>query len=586
MFGRYKKAVIGVGIVLFLSIIIAVILLKTGILDDDDDDNLLTKSWGKKLISKSYLGKFQKAAVSSNGEECSDIGNGILKKNGSAVDAAISMLLCEGVSSLHSSGLGGGFLMTIWDAKNKTAVFLDARETAPKNATKDMFNGNAAASRFGGMAIAVPGELAGYWEAHQRYGKLPWKELFLPVIELCERGALVNPYLERSLKSKLQDILAEPTLADILIDPNTNSTWTSGKRIKRPQLKKTLEMIADSGKDIFYDGIIGEALVREIQQMGGIIEMDDLRSYRALWKNPISSKIGKHIVHTAALPGSGVILAFALNVLESFVPTANESVFYQRFAETFKWAFAKRTELGDDNFVNLTSLMKNLTSKTYADEVRQKILDNWTSTDPKYYGAITHTPDDFGTAHISILASDGSAVSATSTINQVLGAMKRSPSTGIIFNDEMDDFSSPNIINSFELPPSPANFIAPGKRPLSSMVPTIITDDKGEVQLVVGAAGGTKITTGVALTIVLNLWTGYTIKEAIDVRRLHHQLLPMRIEAEPNFPSAILNYLKSINHTIEHYVGIGSAVTAISKLNHPGITANADYRRYGSVAGC
>lgn len=192
--------------------------------------------------------------------------------------------------------------------------------------------------------------------------------------------------------------------------------------------------------------------------------------------------------------------------------------------------------------------------------------------------------EDSGTSHVSVLAPDGSAVSVTSTINQVLGAMIRSPSTGIIFNDEMDDFSSPNKSNGFDLPPSKANFIRPKKRPMSSMSPTIVVDESRNVRLVIGAAGGAKITSAVAIAMALNLWSGYSVKQAIDALRIHHQLLPMVVQSEKGFSSDVLKYLTSIGHNVTTFSGIGSAITAVSRENGK-IFASSDFRREGRTAG-
>ncbi|KAH0564713.1 glutathione hydrolase 1 proenzyme-like [Cotesia glomerata] len=575
MFGIPKKIVIGAfaGLAILILIILACIVFFMNFHFQEI-----------KFISASSLGKFQKAGVSSTGQ-CAEVGNSMLIKNGSAVDAAIATLLCEGVASLNSMGLGGGFLMTIWDAKNQRAEFLNAKESAPAKATKDMFVGNPHESRKGGKAIAVPGEILGYWEAHRKYGRLPWADLFIPTIQLCKKGVLVTDYLANVLKIKSINIKSEPTLAEILINPQTNSTWTAGDRLKRPQLAETLKLIARYNASIFYNGSMGEKIVKEIQSLGGIIDMDDLRNYRVQWKKPITSNLGDLTMHTAALPGSGSLLTFMLNVLENLVSmNITEETFWQRIIETFKWGYAHRTKLGDDNFVKTDDLTWNLTSKKYAEEIRRKIVDNWTSNDPKFYGAETDSPMDSGTAHVSVLAPDGSAVSVTSSINMIFGSLIRSKSSGIILNNQMDDFSTPNLPNGFGLPPSPTNFIEPGKRPLSSMVPTIIVDKSGQVQLVVGAAGGSRITTGVALTIVMNLWRGYNIKEAIDSHRLHHQLIPMTVDAGSNFSSEILQHLRSFNHTVKT-APFECGVTAISRLNHPGVTANSDYRRAGSVAG-
>ncbi|XP_026669040.1 glutathione hydrolase 1 proenzyme-like isoform X3 [Ceratina calcarata] len=512
----------------------------------------------------------------------------MLAKGGSAVDAAIAALLCEGVASLHSMGLGGGFLMTIWDANTKTADYLDAREVAPGKADRDMFKGDPELAKYGGLAIAVPGELMGYWEAHRKYGKLAWSELFEPTISLCETGSIVTTYLHNYLHSKEEKIKKEKSLAEILINPKTNTTWKQGDRIKRPQLKKTLQKIANLGPSIFYNGSIGDELVKEIKAFNGIIEKEDLRNYKVKWSKPINTTFGVFTMYTAPPPGSGAILAFILNVLEGIIPSSNENVMWQNIVETFKWAYARRNELADPDYTppdyDIAALLANLTSMDYAKEIRHKIKIDKTSNDPEYYGAVTVTPNDSGTSHVSVLAPDGSAVSVTSTINQVLGAMIRSTSTGIIFNDEMDDFSSPNMINGFDLPPSPVNYIKPGKRPMSSMSPTIILDDKGDVRLVIGAAGGTKIISAVAIATVLNLFSGYQINHAVEALRLHHQLLPMKVENERKFAPTVLSYLHSIGHNVSTYGGIGSAVTAVAK-QHGHIIASSDFRREGKTAG-
>ncbi|XP_071562218.1 glutathione hydrolase 1 proenzyme [Temnothorax nylanderi] len=577
MIGVRKKLIIfSVTAVVLVAVFVALIVVFT--LNSD-------VTCGVKYISSSKLGRYAKGAVATNGQECSKIGVDILSRNGSAVDAAIAALLCEGVASLHSMGLGGGFFMTIWDAKSKTADYLDARETAPMAATEDMFDGNAKLAMYGGLAVAVPGELMGYWEAHKKYGKLLWSELFEPTIKLCETGSRVNDYLAAYLANKEPMIKNESSLAEILINPETNKPWIAGDRIKRPKLARTLKLIAEEGPDVFYNGNITDKLVEEITKFKGIITKRDFQQYRAIWKKPIALKMGNLTIYSAPPPGSGAILVFIMNVFRRLLPVRKEYEMWQRIVETFKWAYARRTELGDPDFVEgIDTLLTNLTSNDYAEMIKERIKDDSTSQDPAVYGAVTATIEDAGTSHVSILAPDGSAVSATSTINQVFGAMIRSESTGIIFNDEMDDFSSPNITNGFGLPPSPANFIRPGKRPLSSMNPTIVVDHKNDVRLVIGAAGGSKITSGVAIGMLLNLWFGYDIKEAIDARRLHHQLLPMNIQNEKNFCQVTLDYLNKIGHNVTTFSGIGSAITAISKENGL-ITANSDYRRQGTTAG-
>ncbi|XP_011144362.1 glutathione hydrolase 1 proenzyme isoform X2 [Harpegnathos saltator] len=574
---RKKFVMLGVSAVTLLGILIAIMVV------------LVTHTsgfeCGPRFESSSELSYYKKGAVTTNGQECAAIGANMLAKSGSAVDAAIAALLCEGIASLHSMGLGGGFLMTIWDAKNEKADFLDAREAAPSAAKENMFDGNAELAMYGGLAVAVPGEVMGYWEAHQKYGRLKWSELFEPAIELCKKGSRVNDYLAAYLREKGPMIKEESTLREILIDPATNEPWVAGDRIKRPKLAKTLKLLALEGPNIFYNGTIADELVEEITRFKGIITKKDFQIYKARWRQPVALKIGNLTIYSAPPPGSGAILTFIVNVLHRLIPVSNEHVLWQRIVETFKWAYARRTELGDPEFVDdIDEVVANLTSNDYADMIRERISDYSTSQDPKDYGAVTEGIEDSGTAHISVLAPDGSAVSVTSTINQVFGAMIRSNTTGIIFNDEMDDFSSPNITNGFGLPPSPANFIRPGKRPLSSMCPTVVLDGNNNVRLVIGAAGGTKITSGVAIGMILNLFNSYNIKEAIDAHRLHHQLLPMTVQNEHDFCDATLDYLKKVGHNVTTFSGIGSAITAISREKGY-ITANSDYRRQGRTAG-
>ncbi|XP_023246184.1 glutathione hydrolase 1 proenzyme-like [Copidosoma floridanum] len=296
----------------------------------------------------------------------------------------------------------------------------------------------------GGLSIAVPGELLGYWEAHQKYGRLPWRDLFTGAIELCDTGVVVNKYLETSLKGKESFIRDEKNnLADILINPETKQVYSAGERMKMPQLKETLMILANSSNpvELFYNGSMRDALVSEIRDAGGIVTPEDFSNYRVNWTEPLVGKIGNVTVYTAPPPGSGALLVFMMNVLQGLVPANDENVMWQRIIETFKWAYAKRTELGDPHFVDVDSLLKKLTSQDFTDSIRSEIKDNRTSNDPEFYGAVTSNVEDHGTAHVSVLAADGSAVSVTSTINQVLGSKLRSRSTGIIFNDEMDDFT-------------------------------------------------------------------------------------------------------------------------------------------------
>jgi len=266
-----------------------------------------------------------------------------------------------------------------------------------------------------------------------------------------------------------------------------------------------------------------------------------------------------------------------------------DTLFYHRLVESFKWAYGARTRLGDPTDEeyrdSIKMVVKEMTSKDWAYDKFTKIYDTKTVNDPDYYGASFYNTDDFGTAHLSVVDQGGNAVSVTSTINLKFGAEIMSPSTGIIYNNQMDDFSFPNITNEFDVPPSPTNFIKPGKRPMSSMTPSILIDEDGDVRMVVGGSGGTKITTATALVTILYNYFGMDISQSVDAFRLHHQLRPMMIEHETSFDVGIIQGLRDIGHDTEDVGSAGSVVGAIVRNKDGILHAKADHRKSGGVAG-
>lgn len=336
---------------------------------------------------------------------------------GSAADAAIVALLCEGVASPQSTGLGGGFVMTIFIKETNQVETLIARDVAPLSATEKMFvNKNVT----GGIAVAVPGELKGYWELHQKYGILKWSQLFEPVIQLCRNGHIVSPYLAGILSKRKDVVLASPTLSAVFINPKTNDVYKAGDLLKRTKLADTLQIISDKGVNTMYNnGTVAQWIVQDIQDAGGIVTIEDLMKYKVRWEKSVSISLNDDkTLHSLSLPGSGALITFILNVLNDYLPREESPLAMQRIAEAFKFAYAKRTELGDGEFVeSALEVVQNLTDSKFAMEIRAKINDFQTSQDYEYYGANFSARNDHGTAHINIIAPNGDAIAATGTIN-------------------------------------------------------------------------------------------------------------------------------------------------------------------------
>uniref|UniRef100_A0A182QSP5 Gamma-glutamyltransferase n=1 Tax=Anopheles farauti TaxID=69004 RepID=A0A182QSP5_9DIPT len=541
-------------------------------------------------LSYSTLHMYEMAAICSDSDICSYIGRDLLKRNGSAVDAAVGTMFCAGLTNLQSMGLGGGFVMNVYRRQERRAYTLDAREVAAGRATEDMHLHDPSTTNEGPLSVAVPGELKGYWEAHRRFGALPWAEVLRPTQELCRRGIPISKHMQDSLSFNAK-ALADEQISDLFKDPATGRRKQQGDLIHPTKLCDTLDRIAAEGGDTLYRGTLADEFAADLRDMGSIITVADLQRYSVRWNESIPIDLNGNTMYVVPPPASGVLLAFIMNILKGYrfrpddMRNADRAVrTIHRIVEAFKFTYGKRTEIGDPAFVDVTALTGNLTSEEYAEEVRSRIDDHRTRTDPESYDGYFFTPNNDGTAHISILAPSGDAVSVTSSVNFYFGAGLMGARTGIIVNSGMDDFSSPGLRNYFGLPGSRANFIRPHKRALSSMSPTIVTDPAHNVKLVVGAAGGTKITTAVALTLMRVLWFNYDIKEAIDAPRFHHQLIPMAIQYEYGNLHHIVTGLQGKGHHTTRYRERGSIVCAIAQ-NASGVYANADFRKGGDVAG-
>ncbi|XP_023664352.2 glutathione hydrolase 1 proenzyme-like [Paramormyrops kingsleyae] len=533
---------------------------------------------------------FSRAAVASDVGPCSEVGRDVMKKGGSAVDASIAALLCVGVLNPYSLGIGGGLFFTIYNATTGKVETINARGTAPLNASEDMYSGNKQLSSKGGLAIAVPGEIRGYELAHRRHGRLPWKDLFEPSIRLARKGFPISNALASAIDKNKDTIQGDAALCNVFCNANKRPL-KENETIRFPTLANTYERIATEGPDVYYTGKMAEDIVNDIQEAGGIITLEDLQTYRPqLDESPLKVEVDQYTMWAPSAPSSGPVLALILNTLKGYNLTAasvsdteTKTLTYHRIVEAFRFAYGKRSNLGDPRYLNITNLIANMTSEKFAENLRNKITDNTTHRE-SYYGPDYYVPSSQGTAQLSVVAEDGSAVAVTSSINYPFGSKVLSRRTGILFNNEMDDFSSPNITNGYGVDPSPNNYIRPGKRPLSSMCPTILTDKGGKVKMVVGGGGGTKITTATALVILNSLFFNYDLRKAVKEPRIHNQLRPNTTVVEAGFNQSVLDGLAKKNHVIEFLKTAEAVVQAILRRENL-LDAESDPRKMGYPAG-
>ncbi|CAN7984861.1 unnamed protein product, partial [Ixodes hexagonus] len=461
--------------------------------------------------SHSFLGVYRKWAVSTDAAPCAIVARKIKGKGGTLADIAVATLLCMGVVLPHSMGIGGGFLATYYNATSKKAVTLIARECAPAAAHRDMFVVKPLLAQRGSWAISFPGMLAcpGTHRLRQ-VASILWRRCWWD--ERRVAGVHAREFSEGSaLSSVLKTCLCRKEANRFLLfvrfrnpfwSQKRNDTRRLGEMLTQPDLAATLTEIAENGPETFYSGNIADKLIRELRAHNGIMTSEDLRSFRVLWSEPMMATLGDgHIVHSVPPPGSGAVYAYIMAIMDGFRNDTtgrleDSPLTLHRFVEASKFGYAKRALLGDPAFLNVTELVDRLTSSEYAAETRKKINDKRTFL-PAYYSDEETETNGHGTAHFSFLDENGDAIAVSSSINTYFGSKLRV--NGIVLNNQMDDFSTPGASNFYRVMPSETNFIAPGKRPMSSMVPVVITNKKGSAELVIGGTGGSKITSGVAL---------------------------------------------------------------------------------------
>lgn len=465
------------------------------------------------------------AVVAADDARCSEIGASVLRAGGHAVDAAVSVALCEGIVNPMASGIGGGGFMVVRSADTSQTQAFDFRETAPSAASQNMYQNNLDDKYSGALSMGVPGEIAGLYKAWLQHGRMPWKTLFQPAISLAKDGFIVAPYLANSLSSYAATIKKDPGLQRVFA-PNGN-ILQAGETCYNYELGLSLEAIAEEGPEAFYKGTIGEKLIKDVRSAGGILTMEDLRNYEVKVTDAVEVNTMGFKIFGMPPPSSGTLgLALVLNILNSYENTndAKGPIGLHRFIEALKHMFALRMNLGDPDFVDISKTASEMLSPSFAKKIKQRILDN-TTFPSEYYMPGWSQIEDHGTSHFCIVDADRNAVSMTTTVNYPFGGGILSPTTGIVLNNEMGDFSAPTEISPDSLPPSPTNFISPNKRPLSSMTPVIIV--KGDQLVgVIGGSGGVYIIPAVIQVFLNHFILGMEPLDAVQSPRVYHKLIP------------------------------------------------------------
>nr|WP_319527278.1 gamma-glutamyltransferase [Pseudomonas laurentiana] len=513
---------------------------------------LLTLSAAIIASSSAYAVTLNGGAVAAPDQYGAQVAAEVLKKGGNAVDAAVATAFTLAVTYPEAGNIGGGGFMTLYmDGK---PYFLDYREIAPKAANRTMYLDEKGEvienlSLVGARAAGVPGTVMGLWEAHQKFGKLPWAELLTPAVGYAKNGFKV---------ASKQYQYREDALGLFKDSTNFNDYFGSmkvGETFKQPELAQTLERIASNGVSEFYQGKTADLLVAQMQADKGLISKDDLKDYKAVWREPMRIDWRGNTVYTAPLPSSGgIALAQLLGIKENRAADfkgveLNSARYIHLLAEIEKRVFADRADyLGDPDFSKVP--VEQLVAKDYlvkrAKEVNATAISETENVRP---GLEPHQ-----TTHFSIVDKQGNAVSNTYTLNWDYGSGVVVKGAGFLLNDEMDDFSSkPGVANAFGVVGGDANAIEPGKRMLSSMSPTLVTRD-GQVTLVLGTPGGSRIFTSI-FQVLNNLYDyNLPLEKAVAAQRVHHQLLPkdtIYYDAYAPLNGKVAEDLKKMGYTLE-----------------------------------
>jgi len=516
------------------------------------------------------------------------VGIQVLEKGGNAIDAAVAVGFALAVTYPQAGNIGGGGFMLIRTNKGEYHA-LDYREKAPIRARKDMYLDEnrdviQGASTSGYLAIGVPGTVAGLYRAHEKFGLLNWAELTQPAIDLAMNGFIVDRFLEKSLEENLDDFEPFPPTIDIFT--KSGEVIREGELFVQKDLANTLQLIQGNGPAGFYEGETAKKIVSAMEKNGGLISAEDLDNYEAVWREPVNFTYRGYDIYSMPLPSSGgIVLAEILNTLENVnlsILGHNSSAAMHLWIEAEKQAYADRAaHLGDIDFYQ--SPYDLLITKKYGKRLFQSINPHYARSSEVVRPAPVESME---TTHFSIIDGLGNTVSSTYTLNGFYGSGVVIKGTGVLMNNEMDDFSiKPGIPNLYGLVGSEANAVEPEKRMLSSMTPTIVEKNK-KPYLVVGSPGGAKIITSVAQVISNVIDFKMNVREAVEAPRFHHQWLPDVVRYEKfGFSTDVLYNLEKKGHNLEKIDYLGNVQAILWDEDSAEWTGWSDPRRNGESKG-
>ena len=541
---------------------------------------------------------FSRSVVAADHVAASEAGARILREGGNVVDAAVATSFALSVVRPASCGLGGGGFMVIWDADQRKAMALDYRERAPAAATAAALENSKSypepPSVRGGKAVGVPGNVAGLCYAAEKYGTMPIARLVQPAIDLCKNGVLIDEHdqdVQASTLSKLRSHAGYEDRFKLLkrLYLNDGKPWKIGDRFYSPQLR-TLEAIAANGAAGFYEGSVASAIAQTITAESGMFSTDDLSAYLPTERKALESTFHGKQIFTMPPPSSGgVALLQTLQSLEEWETLTQQNLkslqhnspdYIHLVTEVLKHAFADRAEfMGDTDFVEVP--IDKLLNRDYSRDIAEHV--SMTSTlAPEKYGRFFLNSDG-GTSHFSVMDAEGNAVACTETINLTFGSFLVVPEYGIVLNNELDDFTAnPGQPNAFGLIQSEANVIEPGKRPLSSMTPTLVVENN-KATYACGASGGPRIITATLQSLLNHTVFEMSPADAVSASRFHHQWAPNELLLEPSLQKTIGSSLAARGHVIKSSSSL--AATQAASLSSGKPSGGSDPRKHGQPAG-